>query len=446
MKSKIKLSDHFTYSKLLKFTLPSIYMMIFVSLYSVVDGFFVSNFVGKSAFAAINLIIPFTLILGGVGTMIGMGGSALVAATLGKKKIDLANKYFSMLVKLIVIIGIIFSVFGFIFIKKISYFFGADDELVNDCAVYGKTLMIFNVAFMMQYAFQSFLIVAEKPHLGFAITVLAGITNMIFDALFIAVFKWGLFGAAFATGLSQCIAGFIPLIFFLTRKHKNSLRLIWAKIELYPIVKACSNGMSEMLSSVSGSIAGVLYNRQLMAHSGENAVSAYGVVMYVSYIFIAVFMGFSTGSAPLIGYNFGSKNKIELKNLYKKCLRLILLFGIFMLIIGYATATPLAKIFIGYDKDVLELTIFALRICLTVFLAMGINLFASSFFTALNDGLISGIISFARALFFPVVFIIILPLFFGLDGVWISLPLGEHFALIVSIILLKVLNKKYEYK
>ncbi|MDO4548502.1 MAG: MATE family efflux transporter [Clostridia bacterium] len=441
----IRLSDHFTYKKLIRFTLPSMIMMVFTSIYGVVDGLFVSNFVGTTAFAAVNIVMPFLMVLGGVGAMLGAGGSALVAKTLGEGDNAKAHRYFTMIIKLMVIVGAFFSIVGITFIRPVSYLLGADDAMINDCVVYGTTTLIFNAALLMQYTFQSFLITAEKPNLGLVVTVAAGVTNMVLDAVLIAVMNMGVVGAALATGLSQLVGGMIPLFFFLSKKNNTILRFAKARFELRPILKACGNGVSEMMSSISGSITGILYNRQLMAYAGENGVAAYGVIMYASFIFIAIFAGYSNGSAPIVGYHYGAGNRRELKNMLRKSMTFVIISGAIMLVVGLALASPLAGIFVGYDGELWEMTTRALRICFSVFIIMGVNVYASSFFTALNNGGVSAAISFMRSLILPIATILILPPLFGLDGIWISLPAGEFLSLFVSIAYLLMGRRQYGY-
>ncbi|MBQ8228811.1 MAG: MATE family efflux transporter [Clostridia bacterium] len=442
---KISLSDSFSYSKLLRFTFPSIVMMIFTSIYSVVDGFFVSNIVGKTAFAAVNLIFPFIMVLGGMGAMFGVGGSALVAKTLGEGETKKAQRYFTMMIYIMVIVGVVFTVLGIVFMRPVSYLFGATEGMIDECVVYGRTILIFNTAMLAQYTFQSYLIVAEKPKLGLLVTVLAGVTNMVLDYLFMAVFDMGIFGAALATGLSQCVGGIIPLIWFLSKCNKSALRFTKTKIELKPMLKACANGASEMLSSVSGSITGILYNLQLIKYAGEDGVAAYGVVMYAAYVFIAIYMGFCTGSSPIMGYHYGAQNHKEMKNLFKKSMTLLGVGGIILTVTGVLLARPIALVFVSYDKTLLELTARAFAICALPFMIMSINMYTSSLFTALNNGGVSAAISFLRALIFPTISILVLPIFFEIDGVWFSLVGSEILSFIVSIIFLIAYKKKYKY-
>ncbi len=440
----IQLSDHFTYGKLLRFVLPSITMMVFTSIYGVVDGLFVSNFVGKTSFAAINLIMPVLMICGGIGFMLGTGGSALVAKTLGEQKPEKANKYFTMMVWTTLIVGVAVSVAGYAAMGPVSAALGADDAMLPECVVYGRITMIFNVTFMLQNVFQGFLITAERPKLGLVTTVAAGLTNMALDALFIAGFKWGVAGAALATGLSQSVGGLIPLIYFL-RPNTSLLRLVKTKLDAGPILKACGNGSSEMVSNVTASIVGMLYNFQLLKYAGENGVASYGVLMYVQFIFAAVFIGYSIGGAPVVGYHYGAGNHGELKNLRRKSILLMVLAGGAMVIVAQILAAPLSMVFVGYDRELFNMTCRALRIASSAFLVVGFNIFASSFFTALNNGGVSAAISFLRTFLFKLSAVLILPLLMGLDGIWWADVTAEIFAFVISLIFLLAKRKKYHY-
>lgn len=441
---RIQLSDHFTYSKLIRFVLPSITMMIFTSIYSIVDGLFVSNFVGKTPFAAINLIFPLFMIIGAVGFMIGTGGSAIVAKTFGEGKAELANRYFSMLVYITIFAGVIFTILGQIFLVPVSEFLGAEGEMLENCVIYGRILLCGFVFFLLQITFESFLIAAEKPKLGLLVTVLAGLTNIILDVLFIVVFDWGLVGAAVATTISQVLAGSIPLIYFI-RKNDSLLQL--GKTEFYGKIlgKTCVNGSSEMMSNISASIVTVLYNWQLLRLAGENGVAAYGVIMYVNFIFIAILFGYSMGSAPIVSFHYGAGNHGELQNLFRKSLKLMGGAGVVLAILSFALSRPLASIFVGYDPVLLEMTVHGYRIFLLSFLLCGFPIFGSAFFTALNNGLVSAAISFLRTLVFECAAVMILPIFFGLDGVWSSIIVAEFMSLVITVFFWLKLNKKYHY-
>ena len=443
-KMKIQLSEHFTYKKLIKFTMPTIIMMIFTSLYGVVDGIFVSNIIGSDAFAAINLIWPFIMILGSLGFMIGTGGSALVSKTIGEGNKEKANEYFSMLIYLLIIVGIILTILGIVFIRPIAQTLGAEGKMLRDCIIYGTTILVALTAFLLQNAFQSFLVVAEKPTMGLIISVIVGVTNMILDFLFIYVLRLGVFGAALATGISQLIGGVVPFIYF-SRKNNTQLRLVKTKFNWKAIGKACTNGSSEMLTNISLSLVNILYNMQLMKYAGADGIVAYGIIMYVGFIFIGTYVGYSVGSAPIISYHYGAENKKELKNLFKKSLKLMGITSIVMTLLAEILAKPLASIFVSYDKQLLDMTIIAIRLYSISYIISGLNIFSSSFFTALNDGLVSAIISFLRTLVFQVISILIFPAIWGLNGIWLAIVFAEALSLIVSVAFLIVKRKKYKY-
>nr|WP_295777462.1 MATE family efflux transporter [uncultured Intestinibacter sp.] len=441
----IQLSEHFTYKKIFRFALPSIVMMVFTSIYGVVDGTFVSNFVGKTPFAAVNLVWPFLMILGAFGFMIGTGGSALVAKTLGEDKKEDANRYFTMLITLVIILGLLLTILGLIVIRPLSSALGASGQMLEDCVTYGRTLVIFNTAFMLQSVFQSLFITAEKPRLGLIMTVIAGLTNMVLDALFIAVFKWGLVGAALATGLSQCIGGVLPLIYFMSSKNDTALKFVKTKLEGTVLLKACANGVSELMTTVSSSLVSMLYNFQLMRLAGQNGIAAYGAVMYVEFAFVAVFIGYSIGTAPIVSYHYGAGNNDEVKNMLQKSFKIMSILGITMMVLAQMLASPLAKVFVGYDKELFDMTVHGFRLFSFYFILAGINIYSSSFFTALNNGIISAIISFSRTLGFETLSVIILPIFFKLDGVWMAITVAEICAFVISMSFLISKREKYNY-
>ena len=445
MKAKIQLSDHFTYGKLLRFTLPPIVMMVFTSIYSVVDGFFISNFAGKTAFAALNLIWPFLMILGGMGFMIGTGGTALVSRYLGAGQEERARRYFSMLVEFTALLGLILTAIGLIFMEPIARFLGATEEMIPDCVLYGRIVIAFNVAFMFQNVFQSFLVAAEKPRLGLVATVSAGVTNMVLDALLVGVFRWGLAGAALATGLSQTVGAVIPMVFFLNRENGSALHFSFTPMEAHPLLQACGNGASELMSNISGSIAAMVYNFQLLKFLGEDGVSAYGVIMYVGFIFVAIFVGYSIGSAPIISFHFGAENRDELKNMFRKSYLLMAVWGIAMALAAYLLAGPLAKLFVGYDRQLCELTVHAMRLHCLAFLFTGANIFTSSLFTALNDGTVSAAVSFARSMVLQIATVLLLPGLMGPDGLWLAALATDTCALVIDICVLGGNRKKYGY-
>lgn len=441
---RIQLSDHFTYNKLLRFSISTVLMLICTSLYSIVDGFFVSNFIGKQPFAALNLIFPVLMGVGTVGFMIGSGGSAIVSIALGEKKPDQANEYFSMMVGATAIFGTILSAIGFIFTPQISAALGASGDMLGYCVLYGRILFAADPFFMLQIVFQSFFIAAEKPVLSLKINIISGVTNGVLDFLFIAVFRWGLAGAAAATAIGQILGAVIP-IFYFARENDSLLRLRLSRFHGRVFWKACINGSSEMVSNLSASLVNILYNFQLMRLAGEDGVAAYGIIMYVNFVFTAAFIGYSVGTAPVISYHYGAENHGELKNLFQKSLVLMSAGGVLLTLAAELLSAPLVKIFASYDQGLFDLTCTGFRIYSLAFLLMGVNIWASSFFTALNNGGVSALISFLRTLIFQVAAIVILPVLWEVSGVWLAIVAAEAFALIVSAICLMALRKKYHY-
>lgn len=444
MKKEIALSEHFDYGKLFRFTMPSITMMIFTSIYGVVDGLFVSNIVGKAEFTAVNFIMPVLMITGSVGFMFGAGGSALVSKTLGEGRREKANSIFSLLVYVSTGLGVVLAVAGFALMPTIAAALGADGELLENCVIYGRIVVSAMPMFMLQMEFQSLFVTAEKPKLGLAVTVASGVLNMILDALFMGVFGWGITGAAAATVLSQTFGGIAPLFYFF-RENISLLRLGKAEFDLRAIGKACSNGSSEFVSQGSMSVVSMLYNAQLKHFAGDDGVAAYGVMMYVNLVFLAIFIGYSVGTAPVIGFHFGAENTDELKSLRKKSMVIITAASLVMLAASQLLAAPLAGIFVGYDEGLLVLTTRGFRIFSFSFLFAGVNIFGSSMFTALNNGLISALISFLRTLVFQISAVLLLPLIFKVDGIWTSVVAAEVAACIITVIFIFAKKKKYSY-
>lgn len=443
-KHPIQLSDHFTYARLFRFVLPSIVMMVFTSIYGVVDGLFVSNFAGKTAFASINLIMPFLIILGAMGFMLGTGGTALVSRVLGEGDKERANKYFSMITLFGILLGVILTVVGVLAMRPMAILLGATEAMVDDCVLYGRIVVCFLTSFMLQNMFQSFLIAAERPKFGLLITLAAGVTNMVLDALFVGVFRWGIAGAAIATGISQTVGGVVPLMYFLFSKS-SPLRLRWTKFEAQPLLRSCANGSSELMSNISGSLIGMLYNAQLMRFLGEDGVATYGVLMYVQFIFVAIDIGYSIGCAPIISYHYGAQNHPELRNLLMKGLKVMGILGFVMTIAAISLSGTLANIFVGYDATLCELTRHAFHLFSFAFLLAGFNIFLSSFFTALNNGGVSAAISFLRTLVFQAASVILLPMALDVDGLWWAASAAEALAFVVSIGFLLALKGKYHY-
>lgn len=440
----IGLSDHFGYKKLIRFTIPTIVMMIFTSLYVVVDGIFVSNCVGSDAFAAINIVIPFLMILASVGYMFGVGGCALVSRTFGEGDDERGKRYFSMLIYLLIIIGLVFTTIGYPLIRPISVFLGADNNMLSDCVVYGKLCILFLVPFMLQNAFQSFFVAAEKPKLGLLVTVLSGCTNMVLDFVFVYLLDMGVLGAALATGMSQIVGGVIPLLYFVS-KNTSRLKLVKTKFEFRPIIHTLTNGASEMVADISISLTSVFYNMQLMKYSGADGVAVYGVILYISYIFIGTFLGYSIGSAPILSFNFGAKNIKELKNVFKKSMIIVILISLSMTVLSELTASFQSFIFVGYNAELMNMATKAVRLYSLSYVLMGINIYASALFTALSNGLISAIIAFSRTFLFQTIMIFILPLILGINGIWLASVFAELISFAVSLFFIIRNKNKYHY-
>ena len=441
---EIKLSDHFSYGRLIRFALPTIMMIIFTSIYGMVDGFFISNFVGKTPFAAINLIYPFLMILGVFGFIFGTGGSALIGKLLGEGKREKANSVFSFLVYFTIFVGVVVALIGWISMEPVARLLGADETMLPDCVLYGRLNLIGLPAVMLQFEFHSLFVTAEKPKLGFYTTLAAGFTNMIFDFILVALFRYGVTGAALATVASQFAGGIIPLIYF-SRRNTSLLKLGKGKFDLAALLKTCTNGSSEFVSGVSMSLVSMLYNMQLMKYSGEDGVAAFGVLMYVNFLFLAIFIGYAVGTAPLASFNFGAKNTSELRNVFGKSVKILALAALIMFSAGELLAVPIAKIFVGYDEGLAKLTISGFRIFSFSFLLAEIPIYGSSFFTALNDGFVSAAISFLRTVVFETAAVLLLPLLFGINGVWFSLVAAEFVAALVTIVFYALKRKKYGY-
>jgi len=442
--NSIQLSDHFSYQKLLRYTLPSILMMIFTSVYSVVDGFFVSNFVGKTPFAAVNFIMPVLMILGAFGFMFGTGGSALIAMTMGEGKPEKAKEQFSLFVYVTLISGVLIALLGIALIRPIAAWLGAEGELLDQCVLYSRIILPALPAYMLQFEFQSFFATAEKPQLGLAFTIAAGLANMVLDAVFVAVLGWGLMGAAAATAISQTVGGIAPLFYF-ARPNGSLLRLTRARFDGRALARACTNGSSELMSNISMSIVSMLYNLQLIKYAGEDGVAAYGVLMYVNMIFLAAFIGYSVGTAPIVSYHYGARNHPELKSLLRKSLVITGISSLAMFAFAELLAEPLGRLFVGYDASLMALTLRGFVIYSFSFLFAGLAIFGSSFFTALNNGLISALISFLRTLLFQMGAVLLFPLLWGIDGIWLSIVAAEAAAALVTALFLIGKRKRYQY-
>jgi putative MATE family efflux protein len=444
MASRILLSEHFTYGKLLRFTAPTMGTMVFTSIYSVVDGLFVSNLAGKTPFAALNLIYPFIMFLSVVGFIFGSGGSALIAKRLGEGKSDEANRIFTMLVCTGALAGILFAAIGMPFLDDISRLLGADEPMVADCVMYGRILLIALPFFILQLMFFNLFVTAERPRLGLIVTFICGGLNMLLDFLFIAVFGLGLKGAAWATAISQMTGALIPIVYFIA-PNGSALRLGKPTFDSAALRQTCLNGMSEFFTNVSAALVSMLYNYQLMKYIGEDGVAAYGIIVYLAFVFAAIMMGYSIGSAPIVSYHYGAGNRDEMRNVYQKSIKLIAIFGVVQFLIAQLFARPLAHIFVGYDPELLDLTVRAMRVYSVSFLLMGFNGYASAFFTALNNGVVSAIIATNRTLVCETLAVLVLPLVFGVDGIWYAIIFAESAALLLSVTMLTRYREQYGY-
>ena len=445
-KQKIQLSDHFNYSRLLRFVLPCIGTMLFTSIYGIVDGLCVSNFVGKTAFAAVNLIMPVPMLVGAVGFMLGTGGSAIVGITLGEGDEAKANRYFSLFVYTAILAGVVLSVIGFFAVRPAAELLGAKGEMLDYAVQYGRVLMVSLPTFILQNLFQSFFVTAEKPNLGFLFTVGAGCTNMVLDVVLVGALQWGVTGAAVATFLSQIVGGVLPLFYFFEKKNTSRIHLGKTEFHGGVLKAACINGSSELMTNLSMSLVNILYNYQLLRLAGENGVAAYGVIMYAAFLFVAVFVGYAVGSAPIVSYHYGARNHAELNNLYTKSLRLIGVVAVIMTAASMVLIPYVARIFVGYDQELLDLTSHAFRVYGLSFLIMGFNVYGSSFFTALGDGVTSALISFLRTLVFQLLFVLVLPMILDIEGVWLAVTAAELAALAVTVYMFVTKDQKFHYR
>ena len=440
----IKLSDRFTYKKLLRYTFPAVIMLVFTSIYGVVDGFFVSNFVGKTPFAAVNFIMPVLMILGSIGFMFGTGGGALIAKTIGESKKEKANQIFSLIVYVSIALSIVLTVLAIIFLRPIISSLGAQGQLLEDSITYGRVILLSVPAFVLQSEFQILFATAERPKIGLYVTIAAGLTNIVLDALFIVVFSWGLVGAAWATTISLLVGSVIPLIYF-GRKNNSLLQLTKTKYDAQAMLKTITNGSSELMNMVSMSLVSIFFNIQLLKYAGENGVAAYGVLMYVNLVFLSIYLGYAVGAAPIISYHFGAQNHDELKSLLRKSVIIMGAFSLLMFGSAQLLSTPLSMLFVGYDQVLMDMTQRAIFVFSFAFLFSGVGIFGSAFLAAMNDGLICALISFLRTLVFQTGAVLIFPLFWGLDGIWLSIVLAEAMALVVTVLFFMGKRKRYQY-
>ncbi len=442
---RIALQGHFGYRRLVRASIPSIVMMFVVSMYSVVDGLFVSNFVGTTAFAALNVIWPAVMLIGSLGLMVGTGGTALVSKIRGEGDPERANRVFSMLIIFTIVLSLVFMVPLLVLMKPLARLLGAEGQMLQDCVVYGSICTIGLPGFMLQMCFQSFYMAAERPQLGTIMSLVCAGTNMALDALFILVFKWGLAGSAAASMIACFLGGFYPLWYFRSHNNFSALRMVRARFERKPILKACSNGISEYVGNISFNILAICYNLQLLRMMGENGVAAYSVLLYYGYIFAAVFIGYNLTVAPVIAYNYGAGNKAELTSLLRHSTMLLFGVGLLMTLVSELSAGPAARLFVGYDPELAALTTHAIRLYMLSFSIAGFNLFISAWFTALNNGKVSAVESFVRSLGFELGFVFLLPALIGPDGIWLAVDAADLCCLFLSVALLLAYRKQYGY-
>ena len=443
-KDRIQLSDHFTYRRLFLFVLPTIANMIFLSVYGIVDGLFISNYVGKVAFASVNVTFPIFSVLGVFGLMLGSGGSAIIGKTLGEQNPEKANGYFSFFVYICIAVGVIMAVIGVFILRPAIELIGVEQNMIHYCMIYGIIGMVTLPCYMLQFLFQILFVTAEKPRLGFWITVITGITNIILDFIFIVVFHWGIAGAAVATGISELIGGITPLVYF-SRPNDSLLRIGRPHVEFWALRKACTNGLSEFVSTISESVVSMLYNFQLLRLAGADGVAAFGVMQYCTFIFFSIFAGYNMGVQPLFSFNFGAENQTEMKNLFRKSMILMESGGLAMLAILIIFARPLVSIFVGYDADLVDMAVHGMRIYALIFITCGINIFVTGMFTALNNGVVSAFIATVRVVICEIGAVMILPIFFGLNGIWFSASVAEAGSIIPVILFVVILRKRYGY-
>ena len=435
---------HFTVPALLRFTLPTIGMMIFMSAYVMVDGFFVSNFAGETAFAAVNFTYPIISILGTLGFMFGTGGSAIVAKTRGEGDPDRANREFSLLVYAAAAAGLIFAVIGTIALKPLLMLMGAEGNLLTQCLRYGRLLAICIPTTILQYLFQELMITAGKPGLAFRVTVASGITNIVLDALLIVGLHMEVLGAAIGTVAGEVVGSVIPLIYF-ARPNDSALRLGPTRLDWRMLGRTCVNGSSEMVSNIAASLVGIAYNVQLLAYLGEAGVSAYGILEYVAFFTVAILIGFVSGAAPLMSFQYGAQNRVEMQSLFRKCVGIVVVCGLILFALVRVLVDPLAGVFVGYDPDLHALTIHAMLIYSWALLFSGFNMYGSSLFTSLSNGLISAVISFVRTLVFEIGAVLLLPRLFGPDGIWYSGVVAGVAAFILTVAFVLGYAKRYGY-
>ena len=441
----MQFDTHFTVKKLLSAAFPLIVMMIFTSLYSVADGLFLSNFAGKEAFAAVNFIMPYLMFFPSTGFLFGSGGSALIAKRLGEKRDREADEIFTTLLGVSALTGLVLAILGLIFLRPVAELQGAEGALLQNSLLYGRIYLLGTPASVVQFEFESLYPASGKNKLGLWATVASGGLNIVLDAIFLGVFSWGIRGAAVATILSQWLGGLLPFFYYRSRRNTSLLHLVRCRPRIREMGRVCTNGASEMVNNISNSVVSLLYNVQLLRLAGDDGIAAYGVMMYINFLFTAVFWGYVSGAAPIVSYHYGAGNHRELKSLLRQSLLLLSSGSLLMFLLSVLLARPVSSIFVGYDPVLFQMTIRGFRLFSLSFLFAGLSIFGSSFFTALNNGLISAILSFSRVFLFQVPAVLLLPRFFELDGIWLSAAVAEFFTALMGGIFILAKRKKYHY-
>lgn len=437
------ISKEFTLPSLIKFTLPTIVMLVFVASYTIVDGIFVSRFVGTTALSAMNIVFPLINILIGLGIMMGTGGSAIIGRKLGEGKEEEARSAFTLVTVFSIIVGLVISALCFLFIQPLSILLGADENLLPYCIAYGRIMMAFYTVSVVQTLFQTLFITAGKPQLGLWLNVAAGLANILFDYVFIVLLDMGIAGAAWGTVSGFLIGGIPALVYF--AKPRTVLYFVKPRWNGRIILQTMTNGSSEMVTNAAMAITTLLFNLAMMELLGEDGVAAITIVLYAQFLFSSAYLGFASGAAPVFSYNYGNRNIPQLKWLFKTCLCIILISSVVCFAFSYLMAVPTIAIFTPKESNTYAITLYGYKIFVWNFLFAGINIFASSFFTALSNGKVSAMISFLRTFVFVAGSILLLPKFLGIDGIWLAVPVAEAVTVLVALFLLAINRKHYHY-
>ena len=437
------LDQKWSAGSLLRFAFPTIVMMIFMGLYTIVDTIFVAQFVNTDALSSINIVCPIINITVGLGTMIATGGNAIVSRKMGAGENQEAKEDFTLLILTGAVIGFLILLGGTIWIDKIVYALGASDLLFPYCKDYLMVLFLFIPANILQTLFSNLFVTAGKPTLGLALAVLAGIANIVFDYVFIVLLQMGIKGAAIGTGIGYMIPSIIGTVFFLMKR--SELHFCKPNMDASVLLKSCSNGVSELVSQCSAAVTTFLFNVTMMKLLGEDGVAAITVLIYSQFLLTTLYIGFSMGTAPVVSYNYGSGNVKQLKKTVRICFSFIAGISIFVFLFSLLGGESIAKVFAENNRNVFEITKNGFSIFSFSFLFSGCNIFSSALFTALSNGKASATISFLRTFGFITVSLLVLPRFLEVTGVWLAVPFAELFTLMLTVYLLCRHRKQYNY-